>query len=303
MDNNIDFSVIIPHRNSIALLPKLLNSIPESDRIEVILVDNSPTPIIKENVGVTRDFHLLYSAPERGAGGARNEGIKNAHGRWLLFADADDYYAEGAFDIFYKYIQEKAEIIYFCAEGIYIDTGQRSTRGDHYTHLVQGYLAGEIVENKLRLEFHVPWAKMVSKELVDRKGLWYDEVVASNDEYFSLLSGYYAKKIIAVDQIVYIVTVSEGSLTKRLDKDVILSRFAVHLRCNKFIKQHKLPEYQKSIMNYLCQSLRFGLKPFLNCCGLLIKYRQNPFVGWRNWGSTIASLIQSYKKDSIYYIK
>ncbi len=303
MDSKIDFSVIIPHRNSVELLPKLLGSIPQSDRIEIILVDNSPIPITKEQIGVTCDYQLLYSAPERGAGGARNEGIKNAHGKWLLFADADDYYAKGAFDTFFENIHESAEIIYFCAEGVYIDSGQRSSRGDNYTHLVQGYLSGKIEENKLRLEFHVPWAKMVKKELVDRENLRYDEVIASNDEYFSLLSGYYARSIKAVDSIVYIVTVSTGSLTKRLDKGAILSKFTVHLRCNQFVKQHGLPQFQKSIMNEWYLLMRFGIKPFFHCLRLLIKYRQNPFFGWRNWYGTVTRLRKSYKQDKKYYKK
>lgn len=299
----VDFSVIIPHRNSVSLLPKLLNSIPVSDRIEVILVDNSPNPINKEQICIDRKYSLLFSAPDRGAGGARNVGIECAKGKWLIFADADDYFAEGAFDTFFQYIDSSAEIIYYCAEGIYIDTGKRSTRGDGYTNLVRGYLKGTIDEMKLRLLFHVPWAKMVRKSLIDRHNLRYDEVVASNDEFFSLLSGYYAESVQAVDTIVYHVTVSTGSLTKRLDKAVVLSKFGVHLRCNKFVKQHGLPEYQKSIMNEWYHSMRFGFKPFFHCMVLLFRYRQNPFIGWRNWYGTVLMLRKSYKEDKKYFKK
>ena len=42
-EEHIDISVIIPHRNSIKTLDRLFDSIPVSDRIEIILVDNSPT--------------------------------------------------------------------------------------------------------------------------------------------------------------------------------------------------------------------------------------------------------------------
>ena len=91
-----DFSIIIPHRDSVQYLPKLFSSIPDSDGIEIIIVDNSPEPISKDSIGVDREFQLLYSSPSRGAGGARNVGVENAHGKWLLFLDADDYFAEGA---------------------------------------------------------------------------------------------------------------------------------------------------------------------------------------------------------------
>ena len=87
----IDFSVIIPHRNSIQCLPKLLSTIPATEQVEVLIVDNSPVPITRDDIDSSRAYNLLYSAPERGAGGARNVGIEHAQGRWLVFVDADDY--------------------------------------------------------------------------------------------------------------------------------------------------------------------------------------------------------------------
>jgi len=216
-----DFSIIIPQRNSLSTLSKLFSSIPDSANIEIILVDNSPIPIKKEDVGINRDYTLLWSPPDRYAGGARNIGIEKAKGRWLIFADADDYFSDTAFCTFNRYKDSDAELICFSCDGIYTDTGEHSDRGDRYTNLVQGYLKGQRSEMQLRLCFPVPWAKMVSKKLVDRMKIRYDEVVASNDEFFSLLSGYYAKKIEAVDEVVYVVTVSKGSLTRRMDKNAI----------------------------------------------------------------------------------
>ena len=59
--NKISFSIIIPHYNSLDSLPRLLNSIPEREDIEVIVVDNSQERISKEDVKSTRTFNLLYS--------------------------------------------------------------------------------------------------------------------------------------------------------------------------------------------------------------------------------------------------
>ena len=212
---DIDFTVIIPHRDTLHFLPKLFHSLPESDRIEILLIDNSFVPIKREDVDTDKKFKLLYSSPERGAGGARNEGLEHAHGKWLIFVDADDYLPEDAFEIFYNNFNSDADVIYFGMDGIYADTGERSDRGDQYTQLVKDYLSGKKSEMDLRLGFASPCSKMVRRELVDRHQIRFDEVVASNDVYFSLLTGYYATKIDAVDKITYIATVSRGSLTKR----------------------------------------------------------------------------------------
>ncbi|MCQ2326418.1 MAG: glycosyltransferase family 2 protein [Bacteroidales bacterium] len=306
MKYSCDFSIIIPHRNSVHFLPKLFSSIPESDKIEVILVDNSPEPITMEQVrevGVTRDFTLLFSAPSRGAGGARNEGIEHASGKWLLFLDADDFFSEGAFDAFNRHVNSDAEIIYFCMGGIYEDTGERSNRGDNYTNLVMDYRAVKIDEMKLRLNYSSPCAKMVSHALVDRHNIRYDEVLASNDTYFSMLTGYYATKVDSDPTEVYIATVSRGSLTRRRDFAVVLSRYQVALRFNKFLKEHGLSDRQKSVMVYFYNARPYGFKALLRMFWLAIKFRQNLFIGANRWSSSLSKKQAIDKKEEKYIAK
>lgn len=299
---DILISVIVPQRNSISTLPRLFASIPERDDIEIIVVDNTPTPITKGDVGIDREYQLLWSAPERHAGGARNVGIENAHGKWLLFADADDYYADGAFDVFLSKVDSDAEIIYTGMGGIYTDTGERSDRGDKYSTLVHNYLKGSITENDLKFGFVSPCCKMVKSELVERHQLLFDEIRASNDIYFSITSGYYAKKVEAVDYVSYIATVSKGSLTKRRDYDVIKARLFAALHCNQFFKEHGLAQKQKSVRPYLFEARHFGIKKIVEFCWMIIKFRQNPFV---NCGPLIKTLTReiSEKKDDKYIIR
>lgn len=299
----IDFSIIIPHRDSLHFLPKLFHSLPESDRIEILLIDNSFIPIKREDVDTDKNFELLYSSPERGAGGARNEGLEHAHGKWLIFIDADDYLPDNTFEIFYNHFNSDAELIYFGMNGIYVDTGGYSERGDQYTKLVRGYLSGKISEMEIRLGFASPCSKMVRRELIDRHHIRFDEVVASNDVYFSLLTGFYAKKIDAVDKITYIATVSRGSLTKRRDLKVLQSRFEVNLRRNKFLKEHNLSQYQGSVMFFLYHARYYGFKRFLTFVKLLVHYRQNPFIGIKRWFKTYLSYINKSKKDNKYFTK
>lgn len=299
-----DFSIIVPvWRGAIKFLPKLLGSIPERDGIEIIVVDNSKEPVSREEIQSDRDIIFLHSAPERHAGGSRNDGMVVAKGKWLLFADADDYYTDDAFDVYYSMLDTDAEIVYTSAGGIYADTGEPSNRGEHYAKAVHDYLSGIRSEMQLRLLFTVPWSKMISHNLVRRHSLRFDEVVASNDMYFSMLTGYYAKSITAVDKITYIATVNRGSLTKRKGYEATLSRFQVRLRYNKFLREHGLSEYQGSCMNRFSELCHLGLRPLLTGVWLLVKYRQNPFIGYRHWFSSYKNKKASEGKDSIYYTK
>lgn len=296
-----DFSIIIPvWRGAIKFLPKLFDTIPNREGIEIIVVDNSKEPVVREEILSDREIVFLHSAPERHAGGSRNDGMAVANGKWLLFADADDFFTPNAFDIYYSKMDTDAEMVYTGMGGIYEDTGEPSDRGDYYAQQVHRYCTGIVSEWSLRLGFNSPCCKMVSHTLVDREGLRYDEVRASNDAYFSLTSGYYAKKIEAVDEITYIATVNRGSLTQRLDYEVTKSRLQVMLRCNLFKKQHGFRKSQGSVMKYLYEGRRFGFVKMMEFVGLLIKYRQNPFVGWKNWSKTLEKVKKTQELDKQY---
>lgn len=294
----MDYSIIIPvWRGAISSLPRLFNSIPEREGIEIIVVDNSKEPVSHKEILSQREITLLHSAPERHAGGSRNDGIDYAKGEWLIFSDADDFFAPGAFDVFDKYKDSDADIIYFCADGIYPETGERSDQADLYTKLVQEYLSNPADEWPLRLSFHVPWAKMVRRAFVEERHLRYDEVVANNDDFFALQAGYYAKKIEAINEVVYFYVVSHGSLMRRRSLDVMRTRYEVILRCNQFKKQHGLGKYQGSVMYFLAESRHYGIKAMIEFMAMLVKYGQNPFIGASNWMKTIKKTKNSHQND------
>ena len=145
--------------------------------------------------------------------------------------------------------------------------------------MVKNFLSDKNTEMKLRLNYSVPWGKMISRNLIIRHIIKFDEVLSANDTYFSLLSGFYATNIDADKDIVYYVTVTKGSLTRRRDIDVILSRYQVTLRYNKFVKEHELSLFQQSVMIYFYQAKSFGLKTLFFMLKLAIRYKQNIFIG------------------------
>lgn len=274
-----DFSVIIPHRNSIHTLPRLFDSIPDTEWVEIILVDNTPIPITKEEIGIDREYTLLWSPPERHAGGARNVGIENAHGKWLLFADADDYYTKEAFDVFFSKVNTDADIVYTGMGGIYEDTGERSDRGDRYARMVKDFISGKITELDIRYHFHSPCCKMVRREMVENHSIRYSEVVAGNDAYFSMVSGYYARKIEAIDMISYIATVSSNSLTRRKDFESYKSRYEEDLKINTFLREHGRKDHQYPVLGTIAHARVYGIKRVMELIKLSLRYRQNLFVG------------------------
>lgn len=295
-------SVIIPQKDSLDTLGRLLGSIPVDDRIEIIIVDNSEVPITKSLIDNHRDFQLLHSDSRRFAGGARNVGLAAAKGQWLVFSDADDFFAPNAFDYFFKYIESDHDLIYFKVSSVYDDTLKPSNRDEMWNGIIDGYLNGDIDEIDTRINYVVPWGKMIRKKLVDDNHIQFDEVVASNDVMFSTVVGYCSKNFTVSCDIVYIVTTRKGSLANRRDLVALESRYRVRMRRNIFLKEQGLSGRQISIMSFLYDSLTFGIKPFLKFVGLAIKNRQNIFIGYRNWIQT-ARFVRKDDKEKQKYLK
>lgn len=105
------FSVIVPTYNPRQYLPALLRSILTNackDEIEIIISDDCSDepfddvlePFSMLNITVFKnDKH--YGFPRNG----RSNGAKMANGKWICFADQDDYYIDNGFDKIKNYIE------------------------------------------------------------------------------------------------------------------------------------------------------------------------------------------------------
>lgn len=227
------FSVIIPHYNSISSLKRLIDSIPVDQSVQLIVVDDKSSEDLSEVETLVRarsGIFLHNTTDNKGAGTCRNLGLSQATGKWLVFADADDYFLNGAFDIMMRHIDSEADVIHFIPTSIDLQTGKISNRHTWCEKLVQRYLAdAEVEENgmMLRYRYMVPWSKMIRNQMVQDFKIRFDEVMVSNDIMFSAKCGYRAKKIDAFADKIYCVTRAPGTLTTRHDEELCRIRAVV----------------------------------------------------------------------------
>lgn len=93
MIDKIRFSIIIPNFNEGKYIRECLESVfcQTFDDYEVIVVDDGSTD---NSIDIINDFDVkLYHSNGLHAGGARNLGLDNAHGEYIVFLDSDDYLA------------------------------------------------------------------------------------------------------------------------------------------------------------------------------------------------------------------
>lgn len=239
----IVFSVIIPHYNSVRWLKKLLESIPKDERIQVIVADDKSTEDISEieKTVIERNGIFIHNETDKkGAGTCRNLGIRAAKGKWLLFADADDFFMTGAFDTLYQYADAKEDMIFFPPVSVYRNTDKRADRHWHNYSLVNSYYRHPTEKNELflRYKYKSPCSKMVRSKLVKVHDIAYDEVPAANDVMFSAKCGYFARSIGASDKEIYCVTSAAGTLETAHNERNFWSGVEVHkVRCG-FLQEH-----------------------------------------------------------------
>lgn len=237
------FTIIIPHYNIPDLLMRCLKSIPVSEDIQVIVVDdNSPDAdtYLEKYPELSRPYlEFIRTTKGGGAGYARNVGLKHAKGKWLLFADADDFYMDNMDKLIHQYIDSKADLVYFMAKSVFSDNINQPSGRYTYNDLYNIYWESH---NEILVRYYhwVPWAKMARRELVETHKLLFDEVQYSNDLFFSVCLGFYAQQIEIANQILYVVTTRPGSLVSSFcEKPNELSiRADVQFRVQKFLSDN-----------------------------------------------------------------
>lgn len=233
----INYSIIIPHKNTPSLLQRCLDSIPYRNDIQVIIVDdNSDTKELDFATfpGLNRkDTEIYFTKEGKGAGYARNIGLRHAKGKWLIFADADDFFLPIFDRMLDDYRDNENDIVYFKNVSVYSDTLLPHNRGNYINETLDNIQKTNNWNSIYYL--NSPCAKFIKKDLVDTNHIQFQEVRYANDVFFSLSSSVAATKKMIANYELYCITYRENSLTTP-SLESLLVRFEVSLNANAHFK-------------------------------------------------------------------
>ncbi len=206
MDIKPEISIVMPVYNPGNFLMESLDSIVAQSYQDWSLLcvddgsdDEETMRILNEYCEKDKRIKCYRMPKNSGAAAARNEGLKNATGRYIIFLDADDVYKDCFLDDMYRSITENDADICICGHYKRDFTNnfveERSVRiyPEQYPYLDMKS------ESHYYDAFTSPWNKLCRREFLEDYGIRFQNLKCSNDLAFSLMVMTCTNKIICCD--------------------------------------------------------------------------------------------------------
>lgn len=268
MSNKI--SVIIPAYNSQDVILNCLNSVCNQTykNLEIIVVLKDSGDKTTEIIQKLNDprIKVIKQNDDSGAGGARNIGLKSAHGDWIGFVETDDVID---LNFYQKLISAVTD------ENIDILCGEIFNKNKPHNHFAPSKIYTTFTEKYNLLKNGATFDKIFKKSLVRKYNLKCSEKIRWEDNIFIFKAFYYAQKIKTVPAAVYYYNTHpfSESYKKILQNSVIpeVEEIVCFLNESNFTAAQKKLAYKKIIKSFAgAYLLDENIKP------TLMKLMDNP---------------------------
>ena len=258
----INYSIVIPHKNIPDLLVRCIRSIPERDDIQVIVVDDNSDDAdvyLEKYPELSRpDTEVHFTKEGKGAGYARNVGLRYVKGKWVLFADADDFFLPNWTITIDQYLESDADIVLF-------RIGDITSHSDclWYNQALVDYSSGRKSARDVLFARITCWAKMLRTDFLRQNNILFEEIECANDVAFGYQIAVQANDIIISPSAIYDVTYREGSLTTIKNREYFWLRYTTVKDANAYAFKHGFKQFEYPyVIDALKQWRQLGLSDF-----------------------------------------
>lgn len=241
---NYLISIIIPVYNAEKYLLKCLNSVINQtyNNLEIILVDDESTDNsskIYNEIAKNDNRIKIFHQKNKGVSSARNKGLANCNGDYILFLDADDYLELNCIEECLKIINEYGvDIIKFN----YIKELNFYKRANTFSVVTNTYIEKEkyktlIYPNVLStFDFSNIWNCMIKKEIYHTNKFNKNITIGEDFLYFlNCLKD--SKSIYFLNKYLYHYTVNNNSITHKFEPKKNLKKLEDSIIANKEVNK------------------------------------------------------------------
>lgn len=224
-------SIIIPVYNKKNCISQTLLSILQqiNHYFEIIIINDGSTDnsydIIKEIKQAEKNGNKikLFSQQNGGPSKARNYGVRNASGDWIVFLDADDSFEPDALNYIHDNIKKHPECNFFCYNHYVKENGKKKLYSDKY---IEGYLRNNFYSWCIGHNMPRAGAAVFKKELLQKHP--FNEKLRRYEDAESLFEIMREERIYQIP--IPIMTYNRGSASASLPRTDISEDFMGHLQ-------------------------------------------------------------------------
>ncbi len=256
----IKVSVVVPVYKSEKSIDKCIKSIINQTitDIEIILIDDGSP----DNSGKICDEYALKDERIKvihksngGVSSARNRGIEEASGEYIVFVDSDDWvekeYIETLLEIKEKYADSES----ICSYKVITSDNETdfSTISFSDNEEVSVIPFNKYMELIVHILAQSPWNKLFKRSVINESKIRFDESISLGEDIIFCLD-YYNKcgksNIVCVNQALYNYTMfGNETLSNKYYPDLVQIDERIHSKIKDFIISHNADKYQIEIYN------------------------------------------------------
>ena len=257
---SIKISVIIPVYNVEKYIKQCLDSIVNQtlEDIEIICIDDGSTdnsPYILEKYAIKDDRIIVITNDHKGAGAARNSGLRIAKGNYISFVDSDDWIGISAYEKLYNAaISKDADMVFFKmlnysnehAEFYNTDYYDLTCIKKFFTNLTYNY---HDFRNQLFRIAVSPCNKIYKRSFLERINAKFPEGLIFEDNPFFYNNILNAEKVLLYDKYLYFRRRIKNSVMSSLNSkhfDIISISNEI---INVFKNNNLFEEFKKNLFN------------------------------------------------------
>lgn len=267
----VEISVIIPVYNCEDYLDESVNGILNQTfkDIEVICVDDGSTD---NSLQKLKDFAQkdnrvqVYHQENQGGGAARNFALTKALGKYVYFMDADDILYSDALEKCYDLCEEKKvdflifkAINYKVSTDEYFETEYFSMNRLYNIVGDEVFSIDDIGENIFNMSV-TPWGKLYDRKFIMSTGAQFAVGISFHDNKFFWDMLFQSKKIIFLNEILYVRRLHSSSLIGSKNRGYFNSFIAFNQVFDIFKKHNKFDEFKNRLYNWKVDVQYFRFK-------------------------------------------
>lgn len=203
-----DLSIIVSAYNAEKTIQKCIDSViceKTKYQYELIIVNDGSTDNTRNIIENIHDEHMvIIHQNNRGFSGARNRGIEESVGKYIMFLDSDDYLVGNAIDVLMDaIIKEDAQIV----QGNYFSFWEEEK--------IFSQLSGKVCKRTEEILCNpgFPWAKIYSRHLFEQVrfpiDLWFEDTIVC------MLLYRLCTKMVIIEDVVYAYRINPEGITQK----------------------------------------------------------------------------------------